>query len=75
MHHDLGRISRKRMGLSEAGGAGLTLDPQHPVTTKRQFKIMAALVGTADFAGADKLDYRKFDANAPPTRTAPRSWR
>jgi hypothetical protein len=57
--------------LGKSGGAGLALDPQHPVSTKRQFEVMAGLVSTADFPGSDKLGYRKFDANALPTRTEP----
>jgi hypothetical protein len=57
--------------LGKSGGAGLALDPQHPVSTNRQFEVMAGLVSTADFPGSEKLGYRRFDANALPTRTEP----
>jgi hypothetical protein len=57
--------------LPEAVGSGLALDPQHPVITKRQFEVMASLVSAADFPSADELGYRKFNANALPTRTEP----
>ena len=36
------------MQLSKAISSGLAFDPQHPLVAKRQFEIMAGLVGAAD---------------------------
>jgi hypothetical protein len=60
LHNKGVAILKAAVQVMEAVDSGLAFNPQYPIVAEQQFKVMAGLIGAADFRAPIKLCYREF---------------